>query len=83
MKKATAVNRLDRVQSLACLRIAGAMRSTSTAALENLWDSSPLHFAIIGEVRMAKFRQENSRNYKGSDEPESLQYEGEVYSRTI
>jgi hypothetical protein len=49
-------NQLGRIQRMACLAIAGAMKSTPTAAMEVLLNLTPLDLLIMAEARMALYR---------------------------
>lgn len=52
----TTQDALRRLQRLACIGIAGAMRTTSTASLEALLSLLPLHIFIEKEARSAAYR---------------------------
>ena len=52
----TTVTKLSKVQRLACVGITGALRTTPTAALENLLGLPPLHIFIKNEARKACYR---------------------------
>jgi hypothetical protein len=47
---------LSRIQRTACLAITGAMKSTSTAAMEVLLNLTPLDLLIMAEARMTLSR---------------------------
>lgn len=66
IKQPTAVDKLRRVQRLACLEITGAMRITSTAALETFSNLPSLHLVMTEKARVAEFRPENSPRYNVS-----------------
>jgi hypothetical protein len=48
----TTKTQLSRIQRMACLAIAGAMKSTATAAMEVLLNLTPLDLLIMAEVRV-------------------------------
>lgn len=56
MQQRTAINKISRIQRLACLGITGAIKTTPTAALETLLDLPPLDIFIKGEARMGAYR---------------------------
>ncbi|KAJ8706728.1 hypothetical protein PYW07_012806 [Mythimna separata] len=55
-KLATAVNKLQHMQRLACMATTGCMRTTPTAALEAMLGLPPLHLFIQQEATMAAVR---------------------------
>jgi len=55
MQKTTKIQ-LGRIQRMASLAITGAMKSTPTAAIEELLDLTPLDLLIMAEARMALYR---------------------------
>jgi ribonuclease HI len=55
MQKTTKVQ-LGRTQKMACLAITGAMKLTPTAAVEVLWNPTPLDLLIMAKARMALYR---------------------------
>lgn len=58
MQQRNAITELSKVQRLACLGITGAIKTTSTAAMETLLDLPPLQFVIMAEAMMGFFRLE-------------------------
>ena len=55
-RQITVINRLSRLQSMACLAIIGGFRSTSTTAMEVLLDLPPLDILVRAEARMSLYR---------------------------
>ena len=53
---ASTKNKLSKVHRLACLGIAGALRTTPTGAMEVLLGLPPLDLVIHGEARSAAYR---------------------------
>lgn len=55
-RQTSAINKLSRLQRMACLAITGGLRSTPTTSMEVLLDLPPLDILIRAEARMALYR---------------------------
>lgn len=62
-QKVTLQKELTRLQRLACMMIAGAVRTTPTAALEVLFDLAPLHIVAEKEAMAAAYRMIHSGSW--------------------
>lgn len=60
-KKKKSKSKLCRIQRTACMAITGAMKTTSTSAMEALLDLTPLDVIIVGEVGC------NTQHFEASD----------------
>jgi ribonuclease HI len=63
VEQAQAKLKLNSVQRLACICITGAIKSTSTTAMETLLNMPPLDIFIKGEARMGAYRLELNNNW--------------------
>jgi hypothetical protein len=70
LKYKTSEAKLIKLQRLACLGVAGAIRTVPTAAIEVLLGLPPLHFKIEAETRAGIYRLSCNEQWR----PKSLWY---------
>lgn len=63
--QATARQKLDSLQRMACLSVTGAMASAPTAALNAILDLPPLWAYIMGQARMSSYRLQQAGCWRG------------------